>query len=131
MTLTRSEIMGRVRSKNTKLELTLRKTLHSRGLRYRVNSKLFGKPDISIKKRKLVIFIDSCFWHGCEEHCRLPSTNVEYWERKISRNKERDKEVTSYYLNAGWTVIRVWEHEITKDLPSIADKIMELAKIRD
>ncbi len=115
MTLSRSETMSRVRSKNTVLELAFRKTLHHAGVRYRVNSTLFGKPDIVINKYKLVVFIDSCFWHGCKDHCRIPSTNVDYWNKKISRNVNRDIEVNNHYKCVGWTVIRIWEHDIKRD----------------
>lgn len=111
----RSEIMSKVRSKETKLEIEFRKILWAQGLRYRKNNtKLFGKPDISFGGKKTVIFIDSCFWHGCREHLRLPSTNVEYWKNKINRNRKRDKEVSDHYSKKGWYIIRIWEHDLKK-----------------
>ena len=71
----RSEIMSKVKSKDTKIEVEVRKAIWKAGIRYRKNPKgYFGKPDLVLKKRKIVIFIDSCFWHGCKKHCRLPST---------------------------------------------------------
>jgi len=106
-------IMQAVKSKDSKIEVAFRKVLWNEGFRYSKNSsKYFGKPDIVLKKHKTVIFIDSCFWHGCEKHCRLPKTNKKYWVNKIDRNQKRDKEVNKYYKKIGWKKIRVWEHEI-------------------
>src|ERR1035437_766648 len=107
----RSGIMSRVKSQETKLEKSFRKLLWNSGVRYRKNNtKFFGKPDILIKKTNTVIFIDSCFWHGCSKHLRMPSSNKEYWEAKILRNKERDRLVNSYYKSKDWKLLRVWEH---------------------
>ena len=107
--------MRAVRSKDSLLEAAFRKELWRRGIRYRKHPKgYFGKPDLVNKSKKLVIFIDSCFWHGCPEHCRLPKTNNRYWIDKISRNKERDKKVTKHYKERGWTVQRYWEHDLKK-----------------
>lgn len=109
----RSKMMGRVRGKNTKLEQSVSKILWRKGFRFRKNVlSLFGKPDIAIKKYKVVVFIDSCFWHGCKNHFKLPKKNIDYWKKKIARNIERDDEVTLYYKNLDWTLIRVWEHEL-------------------
>lgn len=94
----RSEIMSKIRSEDSKIEVDFRKAIWKVGFRYRKNStKYFGKPDLVLKKYKTVIFIDSCFWHGCKRHCRMPSTNKKYWTDKIERNKTRDKEVDRYY----------------------------------
>ena len=95
----RSEIMRAVKSKDTKLEIAFRKKLWAKGFRYSKNSsKYFGKPDIVLKKYKAVIFLDSCFWHGCTKHCRIPAVRKKYWNEKIERNKERDREVSRYSL---------------------------------
>jgi len=111
----RSEIMSAVRSKDTKIEVAFRKALWNKGFRYSKNSvKYFGKPDLVLKKYKTVIFLDSCFWHGCKKHCRIPATNKKYWINKIERNKERDKEVNKYYKKSGWKIIRIWEHDFIK-----------------
>jgi len=94
----RSEIMSKVKSKDSKIEVEFRKVIWKAGFRYRKNAKkYFGKPDLVLKKYKTVIFIDSCFWHGCKKHCRIPATNQKYWIDKIERNKQRDKEVNNYY----------------------------------
>lgn len=112
----RSDIMSKVKNKDSKIEITLRKALWEEGYRYRKNStKYFGKPDIVLPKYKTLIFVDSCFWHGCKKHGSMPATRTEFWEKKIARNKERDKEVNQHYKKEGWQVIRVWEHELKKD----------------
>lgn len=124
----RSEIMRAVKNKDSKIEVAFRKALWHEGFRYRKNdSKYFGKPDIVLKKYKTVIFIDSCFWHGCEEHCRMPETRQEYWVNKIKRNRERDKEVSNYYKKLGWNLFRVWEHEISNKI-GIEKKISQIIK---
>jgi DNA mismatch endonuclease (patch repair protein) len=112
----RSDIMSKVKNKDSKIEIALRKALWKEGYRYRKNStKYFGKPDIVLTKYKTVIFVDSCFWHGCKKHGSIPATRTDFWERKIARNKERDKEVNRHYKKEGWQIIRVWEHELKKD----------------
>lgn len=108
----RSETMRRVRAKDTSCEMLLRRELHRRGLRYRLHTNLPGKPDLVFASARVVVFVDGCFWHGCPEHCRLPATNREYWERKIARNRERDEAATLALADAGWKVIRIWEHQI-------------------
>lgn len=109
----RSEIMSRVKSKDSKIEVQFRKELWKAGFRYRKNSnKYFGKPDIVLPKYKAVIFIDSCFWHGCKKHCRIPSTRRQYWVPKIQKNRLRDKEVAKFYKRNGWNIIRIWEHKL-------------------
>jgi len=113
----RSEIMSRVKSKNSKIETLFRKELWKAGLRYRKNSgRYFGKPDIVLPKYKTVIFVDSCFWHGCKKHCRIPTARRKYWMAKIERNTARDKEVSKHYGEQGWKIFRVWEHNINKNL---------------
>lgn len=120
----RSEIMSKVKSKDTKIEIEFRKAIWKAGFRYRKNpSGYFGKPDLISKKNKTIIFIDSCFWHGCKKHCRLPSTRKNYWLPKIERNKQRDKEVNRHYKKLGWKIIRVWEHDLKKINKSALAKI--------
>jgi DNA mismatch endonuclease Vsr len=112
----RSEVMRRVRGKNTSIEIQFRKALWAAGLRgYRVNlRKLPGNPDVVFGPAKVAIFIDGCYWHGCPKHCRMPSSNREYWETKIGRNIQRDKTNRAALRKAGWRVLRFWEHEIKK-----------------
>lgn len=109
----RSRIMSRIKNKDSKIEVLFRKKLWKLGFRYRKNSsKHFGKPDIVLPKYKTVIFIDSCFWHGCKKHYRVPVINKKYWTKKILRNLKRDKEVLKHYKKLYWKTFRVWEHEI-------------------
>jgi len=109
----RSEMMSKVKSKNSKLEIAFGKLLWNQGFRYRKNSKkYFGTPDFVLKKFKTVIFIDSCFWHGCKKHFKLPATNKKFWKQKIENNIKRDKEVNKHYKKESWTVIRIWEHDL-------------------
>lgn len=107
--------MSRIRSKETKIEILFRKELWRHGFRYRKNStKYFGKPDLVLPKYKTVIFIDSCFWHGCKKHYRIPVVRKKYWTEKITRNKERDMEVSKCYKKQGWKIFRIWEHDLKK-----------------
>ena len=111
----RSHCMSRIRGKNTKPEILVRKGLHARGFRFRLhNKKLPGRPDIVLPKYGVAIMVNGCFWHG-HKGCRYatkPKSNVEFWETKIARNKHRD-EVTAAHLEAlGWTVITIWECEL-------------------
>ena len=111
----RSHCMSRIRGKNTKPEILVRKGLHARGFRFRLhNKKLPGSPDIVLPKYGVAIMVNGCFWHG-HKGCRYatkPKTNIEFWETKIARNQHRD-EVTAAHLEAlDWTVITVWECEL-------------------
>ena len=125
----RSEIMRAVKSRDSKIELEFRRALWRHGFRYRKNAKnYFGKPDIVLKRYKTVIFIDSCFWHGCAEHLRMPTSRQDYWVKKIERNKKRDSEVNDYYQNSGWTVLRLWEHDVVKDLENAINKTVNSLK---
>ncbi|WP_431800048.1 very short patch repair endonuclease [Halobacillus andaensis] len=108
----------------SKLEKIVSSELWKRGYRFRRNTKnLKGKPDISIKKYKVVIFIDSCFFHRCPLHGNMPKTNTEFWKKKLTRNVERDKEVNNYYEAKEWNLLRVWEHEVKEDLEETVNKI--------
>jgi len=125
----RSQIMRAVKSKGTRLEQRVFKALRKRGLKFRTNvANLPGKPDIAIKKYKIVIFLDSCFWHGCPLHCRMPKSNVEYWQKKIERNKRRDALITENYKKMGWNVLRIWEHELKENFEKTIDKIERFIK---
>lgn len=107
--------MAAVKGKDTKPEMIVRKYLFSRGLRFRVQvRKLPGIPDIVLPKYKTVIFVNGCFWHGHEgcKHFRLPKSNVEFWQNKITRNIERDAETEAELMRLRWKVIRIWECEI-------------------
>ena len=124
----RSEVMSKVRSKNTKPEIRLRKALFARGFRYRANDKkLPGKPDIVLPKYKTVIFLHGCFWHGHKDckYAERPKTNAEFWNDKINSNAERDETNVRKLTEAGWNVVIVWGCEIRnkRDVVSLTDSI--------
>jgi len=109
-----------VKSQGSKIENTIISDLWKKGFRFRRNAKsLFGKPDISIKKYKTVIFIDSCFWHGCTLHCRIPKQNNEYWKNKIKNNKQHDDDVVEYYESRKWRLLRIWEHDLNDNYDDV------------
>ena len=110
----RSRIMASVKSKNTKsTELKFISLLKEKNITgWRRNYPLAGKPDFVFSRAKIAVFIDGCFWHGCPNHCRMPSSNVNYWNAKIGKNRIRDKKITKVLRMKGWQVIRIWEHEI-------------------
>lgn len=123
--LTRSEVMSRVKSKDTGPELSVRRAFWHAGLRYRLHDKsLPGKPDIVFPSRRTVVFVHGCFWHGHEGRARhrIPKTRSGWWAEKIARNKARDNIVRAALLEAGWTAIVVWECEIEK--PSVLSSLV-------
>jgi len=117
----RSKVMSSIRSENTKPEIALRKALWAKGLRYRV---FYGKEkiDIAFPSKKIAIFVDGCFWHGCPQHSHLPKSNQAYWEPKLERNKQRDFKTNLQLEAQGWIVMRFWEHDL-KNLSTIIDEI--------
>lgn len=127
-----SQRMAKVRQKDTKAEMSLRRELHRKGLRYRVNFKVLDKPrriaDIVFTKQKLAIFVDGCFWHGCPEHATWPKQNSQFWQSKISTNKVRDLDTNERLRSIGWTVLRFWEHEEPSILAEIVEKLIKPAR---
>ena len=119
--------MSKIRGKNTKPEMLFRKALHKKGVRYRVDSRsLPGRPDVSIKKYKLAIFIDGEFWHGYnwDERKTTLKSNRKFWIPKIERNIQRDVEVNAQLEVLGFTVFRFWESEIKNDLKTCINDVM-------
>lgn len=112
------------RVRDTKPEVALRQELHRRGVRFRVGAKLPGlsrrSADLAWLGRKVAVFVDGCYWHGCPEHFHVPKTNTEWWLEKIGRNKARDQTTQTTLEAAGWTVVRIWEHE---DIAQAADRV--------
>ena len=124
----RRKNMQAIKSTNTKMEVRLAKELWKRGYRFRRNSKsIFGKPDFSLKKYKLAVFIDGDYFHGkdWEEKKYRIKTNREFWWKKIERNRERDKEVNKKLKEQGWVVLRFWESEVKNDIDLCILKIEE------
>jgi DNA mismatch endonuclease (patch repair protein) len=111
----RSEIMSKVRSKNTTPELVVRQMIFGMGYRYRLHDKrLPGKPDLVFSRQRKVVFVNGCFWHG-HENCRygrLPKSRLDFWKPKIDRNRQRDAENLRRLKDEGWTVLTVWQCEV-------------------
>lgn len=120
--------MARNQGKNTKPEVSLRKACFALGLRYVVHPKLFGRPDFAFPRSRVAVFVDGCFWHACPLHYQAPATRADFWRAKIDRNRSRDTEVTARLSRDGWTVLRVWEHEVRSDLPTAVSRIVGMIK---
>jgi DNA mismatch endonuclease, patch repair protein len=122
------------RRRDTSTELAIRLALHAAGLRYRVDApiRIEGarpvRPDVVFTKKRVAVFIDGCFWHGCPEHGTSPATNAAYWSRKIAENQQRDARHVALLENAGWTVARVWEHEVPV---AVAERVARIVREQD
>jgi len=119
----RSRNMSRIRAKDTGVELTLRSALHRRGLRFRLRPDLPGTPDLVFRRARVSVFVDGCFWHHCPVHYQSPAHNADYWKAKVTRNIERDRRADRDLKRLGWTVIRVWEHEIESSVANVIRRI--------
>lgn len=112
----RSDIMSKIRgwgNKNTELVLVkLFRQHHITG--WRRHQKIFGKPDFAFRRERVVVFVDGCFWHGCAKHCKVPTGNREFWQKKLSANKARDRRVNRELRKQGWNVIRLWQHDLVR-----------------
>lgn len=103
------------RRRDTKPELAVRRAAHALGLRYRVDTRplpeLNRRADLVFPRAKVAVFVDGCYWHGCLEHGTTAKANATYWGTKIQRNRDRDRDTDARLTDAGWAVVRVWEHE--------------------
>lgn len=125
--------MKQVKSKDSKIELLLRRELWQRGLRYRKNvCNIYGKPDIAFLSKKVAVFVDSEFWHGYDWNVKKEEikSNREFWIKKIERNIERDTEVNEYLKKEGWTVLRFWGNDIKRNVVACADMVEKVIKGR-
>lgn len=126
-----SRRMSRVRQRDTSAEMALRRELHRRNLRYRVNYTVLAKPrrvaDVVFPRLKIAVFVDGCFWHGCPEHASWPKSNAEFWREKIEANRARDVDTNVRLTEAGWQVVRIWEHVSPGDA---ANEIFDLVRSR-
>ena len=122
----RSQNMGKIRAKNSKAELVFRRALWRENIRFRIHVKtLPGKPDVSIKKYKLAVFIDGSFWHGYQWERRRAQikTNRDFWIPKIERNIQRDQKNRQLLESAGYTVMRFWDHELKQNLQACINQV--------
>ena len=121
-----SKVMQSNKAKNTGPELRFRRALREAGLSgYRLHwSQATGRPDISYPGKKIAIFVNGCFWHGCER-CRMPipKSHNDFWRAKLERNKKRDIEKTKALISDGWTVLTIWECEMERDINSCIDRV--------
>lgn len=128
--LTRSQVMSRVKGRDTRPEMRVRRALHAAGLRYRLQAKeLPGRPDLVFRSARLAIFVHGCFWHrhaGCE-HARMPKSRVDFWTAKLEANVNRDARQIAELEEAGWTVMTLWECE-TRDQAAVDAFVADVAK---
>ncbi len=122
MVLTRSQVMSRIRCRDTKPELQLRRALWAAGLRYRLQYNLPGKPDVVFVKSRLALFLDGCFWHGCPRHYSGPATRQDFWKTKLRKNVLRDLAVEDALALENWRTMRIWQHDL-KFIDDIVSKI--------
>ena len=122
----RRKNMQHIRSEGTTPERIVMRELRRRKIYFAKHVKsILGKPDIVFRRKKVVVFIDSDFWHGHPERFVMPKTNTEYWKKKIAKNKQRDREVTAELQKQGWTVIRLWEYDIKHNLNECIQIILQ------
>lgn len=119
------------RSRDTKPEIAVRRAVHALGLRYRVDHRplpgLNRRADLVFTRARVAVFVDGCFWHGCPEHHTVAKTNAPFWAEKVRRNGQRDTATDHMLTEAGWLVVRAWEHE---DPSSVADKVAGVVNAR-
>lgn len=121
--------MKRVRRNDTGLELEVRRALWKRGVPYRVHPKgIVGRPDIGLKGRKVAVFIDGCFWHGCPVCKDYPTTHRDFWRRKFQVNRARRRKVRRALQQAGWVIVEVWGHEVAQDIDSASNRVAQAMK---
>ena len=121
MPLSRSQQMGRVRGVDTTPERMLRSALWRRGLRYNVQRRISRtRVDIVFVRSRVAVFVDGCFWHGCPDHYSRPRSSTAFWSAKLTGNVERDRRQTVALEHAGWSVLRIWEHDILSDVSRVA-----------
>ncbi|MYW91863.1 very short patch repair endonuclease [Amycolatopsis rubida] len=123
--------MSKQKSRNTGIEMALRKILHAAGYRYRVHRRpvkgVRREADLVFGPSRVAVFVDGCFWHGCPEHGTWPKNNADYWRTKIETNRRRDANTDAVLLEAGWLPVRIWEHEATE---VAASRVIETVKER-
>lgn len=130
----RSQVMSRILGRGNKAtEIALARLLRANGITgWRRHLALFGKPDFTFSKQRVVVFVDGCFWHGCPKHGNMPTNNARFWAKKLSANKARDQLATRTLRNQGWRVLRIWQHELgRKNVPRVLHRIHTILEISD
>jgi len=122
-------VMRANRRRDTKPEVALRSALHRRGLRFRNDASILTdqgtvRVDVALARHRLAIFVDGCFWHCCPEHGTRPRSNTEYWRPKLERNRQRDAATNGLLQEAGWQVVRVWEHQDAEEAADLIDQLI-------
>lgn len=126
----RRKNMENIRSVNTKAELFVARELRKRKIYFARNVKsIFGKPDFVFRRKRVVLFIDSDFWHGHPKRCIMPKSNRRYWDLKVKRNKERDKEVSKVFKKSGWVILRIWEYDLNHSSKKVFNRILKTIRI--
>nr|WP_268912063.1 very short patch repair endonuclease [Leucobacter soli] len=125
-----SRSMRSNKRRDTRPELVLRSELHRRGRRFRVDyaplpERKRRRADIVFTRRRVAVFVDGCFWHGCPEHATYPKSNADYWLPKLARNIERDRETDAELEERGWAVVRVWEHMNPGEAADLIERALE------
>ncbi len=127
MALTRSEQMARITAKNTGPEMELRRVLALRGIAHSVLPVVEGfHPDLTLFGGQVTVWLDGCFWHGCPDHYVCPRTRADFWALKLRKNVDRDRRQTLALEAAGFTVVRIWEHEVVNDPEAVADRLVRI-----
>ena len=124
-------VMRANRRRDTKPEIAVRRLLHARGLRYRVDERplpeLNRRADLVFRRSRIAVFVDGCYWHGCPQHGTVARSNADYWSQKIARNRERDAQTNRLLEAAGWSVVRAWEHEDPADVAARVEAAVRAA----
>ncbi|MBE1465143.1 DNA mismatch endonuclease (patch repair protein) [Kibdelosporangium phytohabitans] len=126
-----SKRMSKQKSRNTQVEVELRKALFAAGLRYRIHVRpipgVRREADIVFRSARVAVFVDGCFWHGCPQHATWPKNNAAFWRTKIETNRRRDTDTDARLDEAGWLSVRVWEHEPVR---AAAERVREIVQVR-
>lgn len=120
--------MTSTRRRDTPGEVALRRRLHAKGLRYRVDSSVLPgmrrRADVAFRQERVAVFVDGCFWHGCPEHGTWPKKNAEWWREKIATNVARDRDTDARLEKEGWVVVRVWTHQSLKEAADFVEQLV-------
>lgn len=120
----RRALMQSVKQRDTRPEIVLRLALWSAGFRYRINRRI-GRttPDLLFVGKRVAVYVDGCFWHGCPRHYSAPKNNASFWKNKVEENRLRDHRGTAALVSAGWTVLRFWSCQVIADLPTVVQSV--------